>query len=76
MIDNPLTARNFRPDLEDPTFEDALPVFAKINMWDVPFVEAEDVANGVLFLASAASRYITGVALPVDLGMTMKYNGA
>jgi SDR family mycofactocin-dependent oxidoreductase len=76
MIDNPLTARNFRPDLEDPTFEDTLPVFAKINMWDVPYVEAEDVANAVLFLASAESRYITGAALPVDLGMTMKYNGA
>jgi hypothetical protein len=27
----------------------------KINMWDVPYLEVEDVANGVLFLACAES---------------------
>jgi NAD(P)-dependent dehydrogenase (short-subunit alcohol dehydrogenase family) len=36
----------------------------------------EDVANAVLFLLSDESRYITGVALPVDLGMSQKYSGA
>ncbi|GAA1321451.1 mycofactocin-coupled SDR family oxidoreductase [Pseudonocardia xinjiangensis] len=76
MLDNPLAARNFRPDLDDPTFEDAAPVLAATNMWDVPYVEAEDVANAVLFLASAESRYITGISLPVDLGMTTKFSGA
>jgi NAD(P)-dependent dehydrogenase (short-subunit alcohol dehydrogenase family) len=33
------------------------------------------VANAVLFLASDESRYITGIALPVDLGLTAKYTG-
>jgi NAD(P)-dependent dehydrogenase (short-subunit alcohol dehydrogenase family) len=32
--------------------------------------QAEDVANGVLFLASAASSYITGTELIIDGGMT------
>ena len=31
---------------------------------------AEDVANGVLFLASDASRHITGSELVIDGGMT------
>ena len=31
---------------------------------------AEDVANAAVFLGSARSRYITGVVLPVDGGMT------
>ena len=31
---------------------------------------AEDVANAAVFLGSVRSRYITGVVLPVDGGMT------
>jgi len=34
----------------------------------VDWVEAADVSNALLFLASDAARYITGVALPVDAG--------
>jgi NAD(P)-dependent dehydrogenase (short-subunit alcohol dehydrogenase family) len=45
-------------------------------MWDVPYVDVEDVANAVLFLACEESRYVTGAALPVDLGMSQKYSGA
>ena len=76
MIENESSARIYRPDLDNPTFEDAVPALANINMWDVPYLEADDVANAVLWLASDESRYATGVALPVDLGMSMKYSGA
>jgi NAD(P)-dependent dehydrogenase (short-subunit alcohol dehydrogenase family) len=38
----------------------------------VPWVEPGDVSNAVLFLASDEARYITGVTLPVDAGMTIK----
>lgn len=76
MIDNESSARIYRPDLDNPSFEDALPSLADINMWDVPYLEVEDVANAVLWLASDESRYVTGIALPVDLGMSMKYSGA
>lgn len=34
--------------------------------------DAWDVANAVLFLASPAAKYVTGVALPVDGGITLK----
>jgi SDR family mycofactocin-dependent oxidoreductase len=76
MIDNPSSAKIYRPDLENPTFEDSLPALANINMWDEPYLDVEDVANAVLFLACDESRYVTGIALPVDLGMSMKYSGA
>ncbi|MEB3371736.1 mycofactocin-coupled SDR family oxidoreductase [Saccharopolyspora mangrovi] len=76
MIDNPSSARIYCPDLESPTLEDAMPTLARINMWDVPYVDTDDVANAVLFLACEESRYITGTALPVDLGMSMKFSGA
>lgn len=76
MIENESSARIYRPDLDNPTFEDALPALANINMWDVPYLEVDDIANAGLWLASDESRFVTGIALPVDLGMSMKYSGA
>jgi SDR family mycofactocin-dependent oxidoreductase len=76
MIDNDITRKVYRPDLESPTMDDALPALTSINLWDVPWVDVQDISNGVLFLSCDMSRYITGVSLPVDLGMTQKYSGA
>jgi (+)-trans-carveol dehydrogenase/(-)-trans-carveol dehydrogenase len=38
----------------------------------LPWVEPVDIANAALFLASDEARYITGVAFPVDAGMSIK----
>jgi NAD(P)-dependent dehydrogenase (short-subunit alcohol dehydrogenase family) len=38
----------------------------------VPWAEPLDISNALLFLASDEARYITGVVLPVDAGMTVK----
>jgi enoyl-[acyl-carrier-protein] reductase (NADH) len=35
-------------------------------------IEAKDIANSAIFLASDAGRYITGVTLPVDAGFTAR----
>jgi SDR family mycofactocin-dependent oxidoreductase len=42
------------------------------NLLDVPLIEAEDVSAAVAWLVSDEARYVTGVALPVDAGMTVK----
>jgi NAD(P)-dependent dehydrogenase (short-subunit alcohol dehydrogenase family) len=39
------------------------------NLLPVPWIDPEDVAHAVLYLASAGARYITGSALPVDAGL-------
>ena len=41
------------------------------NLLNVPWIEAVDVANAVLFLHSDEARYVTGVALPVDAGAAL-----
>jgi len=72
MVMNESTFRMFRPDLEHPTEEDFAPVSQMAHMLPVPWVEPEDVANAVLFLASDESRYITGLTMPVDAGSMLK----
>jgi SDR family mycofactocin-dependent oxidoreductase len=42
------------------------------NLLPVGMVEAVDVSNAVVWLASDEARYVTGVALPVDAGMLQK----
>jgi (+)-trans-carveol dehydrogenase len=72
MVDNEATYRQMRPDLENPTLDDAIETLTSINAIPVPWVEPIDVANAVLFLASDEARYVTGVSLPIDLGATAR----
>jgi SDR family mycofactocin-dependent oxidoreductase len=72
MLMNDMTYRMFRPDLENPTQEDMAPISQMLNMLPVPWVEAEDITNAIMFLVSDDSRYITGVQLPIDAGSLLK----
>ena len=72
MIQNDPTYRLFRPDLADPTVDDAADAFLSLNLLPTRWVEPRDISNALLFLASDEARYITGVALPVDAGTLIK----
>jgi (+)-trans-carveol dehydrogenase len=71
MVHNSATYRLFMPDREDPTREQAAEVFATLNPFPVPWVEAVDVTNAVLFLVSDEGRYITGLELKIDAGFCL-----
>ena len=73
LLNNDGIYARFRPDLEHPTREDALPGFASLQMLpNVPYVEPEDISNLVVFLASEEARYITGEFINVDAGGHLK----
>jgi (+)-trans-carveol dehydrogenase len=72
MIMNEPMFKLFCPDSDDPTRADFAPVSQAMNALPIPWVDARDVSNSVLFLASEEARYITGVALPVDAGVLIK----
>jgi SDR family mycofactocin-dependent oxidoreductase len=72
MLLNEWTYRMFRPDLENPTVDDFAPVSQLAHVLPIPWVEAVDVSNAILFLSSEEGRYITGVPLPIDAGAMLK----
>jgi SDR family mycofactocin-dependent oxidoreductase len=74
MIQNSATYALFASDLpEAERTRDALaPRFQGLNVLPIPWVEAVDISNAVLWLASDEARYVTGVTLPVDAGLTIK----
>jgi SDR family mycofactocin-dependent oxidoreductase len=42
------------------------------NMLPVELIDAIDISNAIAWLVSDAARYVTGVALPVDAGFTLR----
>jgi SDR family mycofactocin-dependent oxidoreductase len=62
----------FRPDLPEPTREDAELVFPFLQAMPIPYVEPEDVSHAVVYLASDESRFVTGQQLYIDGGAGLK----
>src|ERR1700733_1836810 len=65
--------RLFAPNIENPTKEDVRAPFASMNVLPVPWMEPRDVSNTILWLVSDDARFVTGAAIPIDMGLSTKY---
>jgi (+)-trans-carveol dehydrogenase len=72
MIHNDALYRRLRPELRAPSAEDIIEPMLGMQEMPVPWLSSADVSEAVLFLASPASRHVTGISLPVDLGASLK----
>ena len=72
MLHSPPMYRIFRPDLPDPSRQDAEATFGLLNAMPIPYIEPQDVSEVVVFLASDAARYVTGQQIRVDAGGFLK----
>ncbi len=72
MIQNEPTYKLFLPQEDHPTREQFAEAALVMNALPIPWVEAIDISNALLWLASDEARYVTGVALPVDAGAAIK----
>ncbi len=68
MIINDATFRLFRPDIENPTYDDFIVAANTLNALPVPVTEPIDITNAVLYLVSEDGRYVTGTTHVVDAG--------
>lgn len=72
MVQNEAMYNLFVPDAENPGREQFAEGVTAINALPIPWTEVRDISNAVLWLASDEARYVTGIMLPVDAGMTQK----
>jgi (+)-trans-carveol dehydrogenase len=68
LMMNDATYRLFRPEIAHPTREDAVEVFRTMQVLPTDYLDPADVSEAIVYLASKAARYVTGVALPIDGG--------
>lgn len=68
MIFNDANYKVWLPDVENPTKEEAIKAFGELSPHGDPYVEPEDVTDGILFLASDAAKKISGLSLDVQSG--------
>lgn len=74
MLQSETMYKSFRPDLENPTREDAVLAFPAQQAMPIPWVEPIDISNAVAYLASDESRYVTGMQMRIDAGSYLKFN--
>jgi SDR family mycofactocin-dependent oxidoreductase len=60
--------RAFRPDLMNPTREDAMQTSLQMHVLPTDVIDPRDISNAVVFLASDEARFVTGLQLSVDAG--------
>ncbi len=73
MLHSPPMYKAFRKDLADPTRADVEDAFPRMQSMPIPYVEPDDIAHAVVYLASDESRYVTGLQLAVDGGALLKF---
>lgn len=72
LLQNDDIYRAFRPDLENPTKEDAITALPAMQAMPIPWIDPLDVSHLVTYLASDESRYVTGLNIRLDAGAMLK----
>lgn len=68
MVANSASYKLFLGGVEGATREQAAAGMAGMHTLNVPWVDAVDVSNAVLYLASDEARYVTGTTTVIDAG--------
>jgi SDR family mycofactocin-dependent oxidoreductase len=73
MSQNEATVELFLPGQADQSQEAYERIARRLNVLPVPWIQPGAVSDLVAFLASDDAQYITGAAIPVDAGMSVRW---
>lgn len=71
MARNEALFRMVRPDLENPTAEDAAAVLQMLHLQPIPWIAPQEVTDAVMFLLGA--EHITGSVIDVNAGASARF---
>ncbi len=72
MVRNEVLFRTVRPDLENPTAEDAAAVLQMLHVQPIPWLEPSEVSEAVMFLLGA--EHVTGAVIDVSAGASARFS--
>ena len=72
IFNNDALRRLFVPDSPEVTDAQFAAASSRFMALPIPWLQPIDIANATLWLVSDEARYVTGVALPVDAGWSIK----
>jgi NAD(P)-dependent dehydrogenase (short-subunit alcohol dehydrogenase family) len=71
MIQNEVLYRTVRPDLENPTAEDAAQALQMLHVQPIPWLDPSEISSAILFLIG--SEHITGTVIDVNAGASARF---
>ena len=72
MVNNEALIRKVRPDLADPTIDDAKAFLGLLHVQPQALIDPSELSAVVLFLASRAAAHITGAVIDVSAGASAR----
>jgi SDR family mycofactocin-dependent oxidoreductase len=71
MVRNDALYKTVRPDLENPSWEDAAPMLQMLHVQPIPVLPPEDITEAIMFLIR--SEHITGSVIDVNAGASARF---
>jgi SDR family mycofactocin-dependent oxidoreductase len=72
MVRNEVLFRTVRPDLENPTAEDAAAVLQMLHVQPTPWLDPSEVSEAVMFLVGA--EHMTGAVIDISAGASARFS--
>jgi SDR family mycofactocin-dependent oxidoreductase len=73
MVRNEGLARRVRPDMENPTFEDAEPFLAMLHSQPIALLPPQDVSAVIMFLVGPGAAHMTGAVMDISAGASARF---
>ena len=73
MVVNEGLIRAVRPDLENPTIDDASVVLQMLHVQPIALLQPEEVSEVVLFLVGPQATHITGAVIDISAGASARF---